>query len=256
MHSVIIRIAPLATGLLLLAMISAPAMAGSDMTFQGSDGQTVHATLSPATAQADSDKKAVVLLFHQAGANRHEYDPVVPRLTPMGFDTLAVDQRSGGDKFGHSNQTVHERGGSSDYQAAYPDLEGAVAWAQRHHYQTIIAVGSSYSSALVLQLAAAPDNGLTAAAAFSPGEYFDPPDLIKNAVAHARVPLYITTDPAEENNVDEILSHGDGSRITRYQPEHGVHGASTLVADRDPAGYRANWNNFKKFMARFVPTGS
>jgi pimeloyl-ACP methyl ester carboxylesterase len=40
------------------------------------------------------------LLFHQGGASaRGEYGPIIPRLLSAGYHVLAVDQRSGGDRF-------------------------------------------------------------------------------------------------------------------------------------------------------------
>ncbi|GAB3673456.1 alpha/beta hydrolase [Salinisphaera aquimarina] len=234
--------------LLSLLVFAGPAVAAS-MRFKAADGAAVYATLS----KAPQDTHAVALLFHQAGANRHEYDSIAPRLNTLGFDTLAVDQRAVGRKFGGDNETVARRGASGSYDEAYADLEGALDWAQAQGYDTIVAVGSSYSASLSLQLAAEHGDALSAVAVFSPGEYFDDTDRVKNAVADIDIPLYITTDPAEENRVDEVLERADSAAVVRYKPEDGVHGASTLDPDRDPAGHKANWQSFSAFMTRFVP---
>lgn len=236
-----------------LVLLMLPALAMADMTFKAADGEPVHTTLTQAKAGATG--QAIALLFHQAGGNRHEYDAIAPRLNAMGFDTLALDQRSGGSLFNHQNQTVQARGSSGSYGAAYADLEGALSWAQADDYKTIVAVGSSYSASLTLRLAAQNGQALTAAAVFSPGEYFDDRNVVKQAVARIRIPVYITTGPDEQANVDEVLQQADSAMITRYQPTHGVHGASTLDPARDPAGARANWASFSAFMARYAPTG-
>jgi hypothetical protein len=78
------------------------------------------------------------------------------------------------------------------------------------------------------------------------------PDLIKQAAAQVKQPFYITTPPAETVRVDEVLSLSHGDNIVRYRQEAGVHGASTLVQDRDPDGYQANLADFKTFMSRFA----
>ena len=231
-------------GLLLIALLSGPAFAGEPVTLHAADKVTVYGTLSK--ARAENDK--VLLLFHQARGSRHEYGPLIARLNRLGYDTLAIDQRSGGDLFGGHNQTVQALGRSADYLDAAPDLDAALAWARERHYGTIVAVGSSYSSALVILLAARHPPGLTAIASFSPGEYFADHDLIKDAAAKVTVPFYITTDPAEAGNVAEVLRKAHGDNITDYRPRAGVHGASTLVEARDPEGYAANLQSFEAFL--------
>lgn len=101
-------------------------------------------------------------------------------------------------------------------------------------------------------LAAKHPAGLTAIASFSPGEYFDDKNLIKSAAARVTIPFYITTDPGEAGNVTEVLKNAHGANIDHYQPAAGVHGASTLVPSRDPAGYKDNLQSFVEFMRRFV----
>ena len=235
---------------LLFALPLWPALAiAQSVTLQAAGHVDVHGTLTPAKAHAG---KAIALLFHQAHGNRHEYDAVVSSLTALGYDTLAIDQRSGGDLFGGTNQTVTGQGKSGDYIDALPDLQAALGWARTQSYRTIVAVGSSYSSALVIVLAAKHPAGLSAIASFSPGEYFDDKNLIKNAAAKVGVPFYITTDPQEASSVAEVLSKAHGANIEHYKPAAGVHGASTLVATRDAKGYEKNLASFVAFMQRVL----
>ena len=228
-------------GLLLLPCL---VLANEPVTLHARDGVAVYGTLTRASAHHDQ----ITLLFHQARGNRHEYDAVVPDLTKLAFDSLAIDQRSGGNLFDGHNQTVAALGKSADYLDAMPDLEAALTWAQSQHYRTIVAVGSSYSSALAIVLAARHPQAIAAVASFSPGEYFDDKNMIKDAAARITVPFYITTDPAEEANVTEVLRKAQGHNITRYQPKAGVHGASTLVCARDPKGCKANLRSFTDFL--------
>lgn len=229
---------------LILLCLPALSLAGEPLTLHTADGVAVYGTLSHAQPRG----RSIALLFHQARANRHEYDSVVPTLQKLGFDTLAIDQRSGGELFGSHNETVARLGTSADYLAALPDLEAALAWARAQHYARIVAVGSSYSSSLVIMLAAKQPPGLSAIASFSPGEYFDDKNLIKHAAAKVTLPFYITTDPDEAGNVDEVLRDAHGANIVHYQPRVGVHGASTLVAARDPGGWQANLASFTAFL--------
>lgn len=233
---------------LLLALILLPrlALAGEPVTLHASDGVAVYGTLTHANTNKHGHE--IIVLFHQAGANRHEYDAVVPTLTKLGFDTLAIDQRSGGDLSGGHNETVRKLGKSADYLDAMKDLEAALAWVQSHHYAAIITVGSSYTAALVIVLAAQHPTAIDAVASFSPSEYFHDKNMIKNAAAKISVPFYITTDPKEEANVTEVLRKAHGKNIMRYRPTVGVHGASTLVKARDPQGYKRNLHSFVDFL--------
>ena len=234
---------------LVLLCPPALALAGEPLTLHAADGVTVYGTLS----QAQPHGRSIALLFHQAHANRHEYDSVVPALQKLGLDTLAIDQRSGGGLFGGHNETVAKLGASADYLAALPDLEAALAWARAQHYARIVAVGSSYSSSLVIVLAAKHPQGLSAIASFSPGEYFDDKNQIKQAAARVTLPFYITTDPAEAGDVAEVLRDAHGANVVHYQPKVGVHGASTLVAARDPGGWQANLASFTAFVRGLSP---
>lgn len=221
------------------------AIAGKNITFKVADGEVVYGTIT----RAKPDNHRILLLFHQAGANRHEYDPLISDFNAAGFDTLAIDQRAGGERWGFANKTVAQRGVSATYHQAYPDLEGALYWAQQEDYKIIITVGSSYSAALNVILAKEHPKDITAIATFSPGEYLDDADAIKKAAAQVRLPFYVTAEPnLGEQRVDEVLRNFKGDNLTRYQPKAGVHGASTLVRERNPKGYRENREQFMSFL--------
>lgn len=223
----------------------------TEITFSAADGARVFAT----HMRAKKATKKIILLFHQAGSNRHEYDPIAPELNSAGFDTLAVDQRSGGSKWGHPNKTVDAIGHSASYSQAYPDLQGALTWAIDQKYTTIISVGSSYSASLNFVLASENPHRLTAGASFSPGEYFPNKDRIKNAASKVRIPFYVTagTQANEEGRVDEVLSLANSANVKRYRADSGVHGASTLRADANLNGYRKNLEDFKAFLTTVAP---
>jgi pimeloyl-ACP methyl ester carboxylesterase len=93
-------------------------------------------------------------------------------LATLGFNVLAIDQRSGGNAWGRTNETVKRLGKSTGYDEALPDLEAALQWAKSSgETGPIIVWGSSYSAALVFLLAANHRREVKAILAFSPGEY-------------------------------------------------------------------------------------
>ena len=197
--------------------------------------------------------KAVVLLFHQAGSSKDEYGSIAPRLAAMGYTAYAIDQRSGGDLFG-DNSTVHREGRSTGFLEAKQDLEASLAWA-RQQGLPIILWGSSYSAALVFLVAAENPADVDAVMAFSPGEYLGETDLVKRAASLLRVPVYVTSS-GEAKEVAAAKAIVDAVRAPRklhYVPQTGTHGSSTLIKERDPAGYDANWRSVEAFLAQVVP---
>jgi|AntDeeMinimDraft_5_1070356.scaffolds.fasta_scaffold00673_5 alpha-beta hydrolase superfamily lysophospholipase len=218
---------------------------GKEVSIKASDGQKIYGTFTKPSLETDK----ILLLFHQAGANRHEYDPLISKFTKAGFAVLAIDQRSGGTRWDHTNKTVKKRGSSGSYSEAYADLKGALAYAEGKNYKIIIAVGSSYSAALAIVLASENPTKIDAVAAFSPGEYLNDKNRVKSAAAKVQQAFYITAEPERgEKRVDEVLSKASGKNIIRYQAKNGVHGASTLIKSRNPNGYAQNLKRFLGFL--------
>ncbi len=242
----------LAFGVLALAHVAAPATAvraqepdvpaGEEVVARAVDGVRVHGQAWFAGLGADAP---LVLLFHQAGSNgRGEYGPLVAWLNAQGFRVVAWDQRSGGGRFGGVNRTVAENGGrSTDYCAARPDLEAALAYARRTwRPRRLVVWGSSYSGALVFRLAAGHGDGIDAMVAFSPafGSWSRacvPPRVWE----HVDVPAHAFW-PASEYAHESVRAIADALRaagIAVTVVEDGVHGSSMLVDRRTGHDMRA-----------------
>lgn len=199
--------------------------------------------------------RPLILLFHQAGSNRGEYATIAPRLVKAGFNCLAIDQRSGGSMWGRKNQTVERLGHSASYLAAERDLQAALDWARsRKDKGKVILWGSSYSASLVFVLAAHHPDEVSAVLAFSPGEYFQPKDLIRRAAARVHVPVYITcgTGAREAANARPIYQAVASKDKRFFQPTVGVHGSKTLRIDSDPKGAARNWKEVLTFLKQFL----
>ena len=96
------------------------------ISFAASDRVQVFADFYSAGSKA----KPLILLFHQAGSNRGEYATIAPMLVVLGFNALAIDQRSGGNAWNRTNETVKHLGKSTDYGEALLDLRGSIAMGQ------------------------------------------------------------------------------------------------------------------------------
>lgn len=194
--------------------------------------------------------RATIVLFHQAGSSAYEYRDIAHRLNQWGYSTLAVDQRSGGNLFG-PNRTVSKYGKSEEtYLSAMPDLEAALNWA-RLQGAPVILLGSSYSAALALRVAADNPKLVAAVMAFSPGEYFPDHHYVHDAAVRIKVPVFITqaTTSDEQASSEAIFQAVPDQRKTLFIPHgQGVHGASTLRADRNAQGNEENWQAVRDFL--------
>jgi dienelactone hydrolase len=196
---------------------------------------------------AAATPRATIVLFHQAGSNRGEYATIAPRLVQAGYSVLAIDQRSGGKLFGRDNETVKKLGKSGKYLEALPDLEAALAFALKPENgkgKPVLVWGSSYSASLVLLLAGQHPDQIAAVLSFSPGEYLGQQGMVQAAAAKVSVPTFITSarDGEEVSTAKAIFDDIPAKIKQQFIPKiAGVHGSSTLLADRNPKGKDENW---------------
>ncbi|MEM7056876.1 MAG: alpha/beta hydrolase [Pseudomonadota bacterium] len=231
---------------LLFAALLLPNLAGAEtVTFSAEDGVTVTADLS----RPDGDAKAVIVLFHMAGASRGEYRDIAPRLLQLGYATLAVDQRSGGAFNGVTNATVKAAGGSGEFIDAVPDMKAAAAWARQNIAPKVAVIGSSYSAALVLVLSGRDPEFADAVMAFSPGEYFGSSNFVRDALEGAKSPIFMTAARSEQGQW-QPFAFATAAPVTPFQPNGaGRHGATALVS-ADGVEY---WAALEKFLAAHFP---
>lgn len=244
-RTALLRAGDLALKLIALALVAA---APAPVSLRAADGVVVHALRYDAARP-----RATVLLFHQAGSSKGEYAAIAPRLAAAGFAALAIDQRAGGGLYGR-NQTAAALPRPATYLEAERDLEAAFAWARARH-RPVVLWGSSYSAALVFRLAARHPGQVAAVLAFSPGEYLDDKHAIAAAVTKVTAPVFVTSasTPPEIAAARAILSTTPARVRVQYRPVHGIHGASTLIAAKNPAGAADTWRAVTAFLDRAVP---
>ena len=241
----------------IIGVVAAVAVSTGGLAQVTANSVTLHArdgVIIAGLAYEPAHPKAIVLLFHQAGSSKAEYATIAPRLVAAGFSALAIDQRSGGSLYG-PNETVARLGQSASYDQAKPDLEAALEWAVAKHLPVVL-WGSSYSAALVFEVAAEHPREVSAVIAFSPGEYLERGEAVARAAAQVHAPIYVTSSPsAEEVSAAKAILAASPARLkTQYVPEFGVHGASTLIDARDPKGAPQNWIHVLGFLNSLVPS--
>lgn len=220
------------------------------VTFTAKDGLAITANLFH-----QSSDVIPVVLCHQANSSKEEYTETAKRLNEMGFNCLAIDQRSGGNLVeGGNNETAilaQKEGKSTNYTDAQQDIEAAIEYMQNLYKKPVILVGSSYSASLALVIAMHNDK-VRAVAAFSPGEYFagiKSETFVQESIKNIKKPVFITSSKKEALRVKVFFDSASGQIKEMYVPkEEGIHGARALW-DTTPgsAGY---WSAFSAFLTK------
>ena len=193
--------------------------------------------------QAHEDKKTpFIVLCHQAGWSRGEYREIAPKLNELGFNCVAIDQRSGGKVNGIDNESVKRATAAKKgvtFVDAEQDMIAALKWAKANHADgKVILWGSSYSSALALRIAGEHPDLVDGVLSFAPGEYFErfkkPKDWITTSAKKITAPVFITSAKHEKKQWQEIYDAIPGEAKTNFLPKtKGNHGS------------RALWTKFK-----------
>lgn len=197
-------------------------------TFLASDDLEITADLY-APHPADSP---FIILFHQAHWSRREYYEIAPRLNKLGFNCMAIDQRSGKEVLGVYNETFRkakEKGFGTSYIDAEIDINSAIDFAKNKYPKAkIIIWGSSYSSALVLKIAGE-RNDISGVLSFAPGEYFEeygkPKDYVARSAKKIEIPVFITSMRSEKvfwtDIYDKIPSKNKEFFVPQTEGQHG-----------------------------------
>ena len=212
--------------------------------------------------RAHSDPKTpFLLLCHQAGWSRGEYREIAPKLNAMGFNCLAIDQRSGGEILGVRNETAARATAAkkgTTYLDARPDIVAALRMLrkEKHARGKLIAVGSSYSSALVLQIVGSEKKIADGVISFAPGEYFtrfgESATFVQAGASKLKVPVFITSAKNEGGQWRAIFGAIPSKRKVSFLPTTaGQHGARALW-ERFP-DHPAYWEALTQFLDRNFP---
>lgn len=197
----------------------------------------------------------VAVLFHQGGGSgRGEYGFLIPRLLDLGIDVVTADLYGGGDRFGFPNRTMlaTPEPETFNYCDALPQVRAVLAYVQaRRPGANVIAWGSSYSAALVLQAAASGPTRVGRVLAFSPatGEPMDgcAPEIV---VGNLEMPVLVVR-PRSEAELPDLAQQLDMFRKAGHHvvvADPGAHGASTLNPFRVNGDVSAAWDEVYAFL--------
>ena len=175
-----------------------------------------------------------ILLFHQAGSSRGEFNGTAERFQKLRYNCLAVDLRSGDNSNFVKNETARNAGGLNSgvkYLDAAQDIRAAIDYAWGINPKELILLGSSYSASLVM-LEGKENDHVKAIIAFSPGEYFGDDLRMEDTINSWIKPLFIASTTREKPYIEKIMSKIPDDSYTLFIPEKsGVHGAKALWED-------------------------
>lgn len=208
--------------------------AWTEVTFPSADSLPITGELYRAS---DDKQTPFLLLCHQASWSRGEYREIAPRLVAMGFNCLAIDQRSGGVVNQVQNKT-HAAAKAKGLGTTFLDARVDIVAALKHCRATyasgkLFVVGSSYSSALVLEIVGRDKALADGVISFAPGEYFrrfgKSGSFIKEGAAGLTCPVWITSSKREAPMWAAIYEAIGSEHKAKFIPETaGQHGARAL----------------------------
>jgi len=178
-----------------------------------------------------------ILLLHEQGSSRGEFQSIAKKLCKMDYNCLAVDLRNGGTDHAISNETAkrcREERLPTGIQHVEADLLAAINYAMERSQQPVILFGSGANASLGLKVAVE-NQDVRAVAAFSPGEYFLPQISIKDTIGGMRKPVFATSSLSEIPYVKELVSEMDKEYLTVFEPAlgEGMRGVESLRTRND-----------------------
>jgi len=238
----------------LLLVLPVWATGQEKVTFASADGVTITADLYAPHAK----NAPFIVLCHQAGWSRGEYVEIAPKLNNLGFNCLAIDQRSGNGVNDTKNETFQQAKRAmkqTTYLDALPDIEAALQHTKANLATgKVLLWGSSYSASLVLKVAGEHADQIDGVLGFSPGEYFKsfgkPADFIAQSAAGIKDPVFITSARNEKGSWSKIFDAIPNTNKVSFLPETmGNHGSRALW--QKFTDHTAYWQAVTEFLTQF-----
>ena len=193
----------------------------------------------------------IIILCHQARFNKFEYAGIAPKIVKMGYNCLAIDQRSGGPISIFQNETMINSisaGKPTDMLDAEQDILAAIDWAYDKSKREVILWGSSYSSTLSIYIGMGNDKVKTFIA-FSPGNYWsEKKGDLKAMLPTCEKSYFITSTKYENTHIKQFMSNVKLKRnqVVFIPKTEGYHGSQALW-DGQAQGEQY-WNAITEFL--------
>ena len=170
----------------------------------------------------EADTLPFLVMIHEQGSSRGEFEKIAPRFQKMHFNCMAVDIRNGGNANFISNETSRRcRNAGCDLSpgAVQGDIIAAVSKAHElSGEKNVILLGSGANGSLCLKVGKEhPD--VAAVIALSPGEFFRPAMLMEDTLAGMQKPVFVTSTQQEYPYIEQMLTGIGDPYKTIYKPQ-------------------------------------
>lgn len=223
---------------------------GETVQFESKDGVQITADVY----QINNASAPWIILFHQGNYSRGEYRPIAPELNKLGFNCIAIDQRSGNTINGVDNQTRLEASKlnkGTRYFHAYIDMEIGLQYVKSNFKpKTLLVWGSSYSASLVMVLGKQYQNEIDGIVAFSPPALEYENIQVNEYAKGVKCPVFIASSSSEQEDAKEIHTLIQNSNKKIFAPETGgLHGSKSLWECSER--YQDYWTALQPFLNQF-----
>lgn len=215
--------------ILLLVNVCGNLFSQKKVEFTSKDGILITADLY----ETENEESDYIILLHQAGYSRGEFKEIGSKLIKLGYNCLALDLRIGDEVNFVTNETsarLKTKAKRYTMLDTKLDLDAGIEYLlAKTDSPRITVFGSSFSASIAL-IAAKEDPRITAAIAFSPGEFFEPELSVNKSIVGLTKPVYVACPRSEYVYVEKLLSNVSKDNLTFFSPERGdgLHGAKTL----------------------------
>jgi cephalosporin-C deacetylase-like acetyl esterase len=198
-----------------------------DVTFPASDGVKISATwYTPKTIKPPFK---TVILIHEYGGNRHDWDSFIPQFTNRSYAVLAYDMRG----FGQS-QSVPRTG--EYYDDLVKDVEGAVTYLQSRSDvdPNRIGVVGAQLGGTVAYASSAYVKGVKVAVAISPSSDVGTTLIGENVTDFHPSHIMFQYLDTERTNVQPLIDKATDTYVRLYRPESpAVRASGIALLNRD-----------------------
>jgi dienelactone hydrolase len=187
-----------------------------------------------------ADTLPYLILLHEQGSSRGEFESLAERFQKMDYNCLAVDIRNGGNANFISNETVR-RSRHGDYILGREEVENDIRASVNYAFNTsgkeVVLLGSGATASLCMKLTKEMDE-IKGVIALSPGEFFAPFLSIQDTISNLQKPVLIASTKTEHPYIEQMLSGIDEEFKTSFMPEadEGMRGTWALRPENPSNG--------------------
>jgi len=187
-----------------------------------------------------ADSLPYLILLHEQGSSRGEFESLAERFQKMNYNCMAVDIRNGGNANFISNETVR-RSRQGDYITGREEVEGDIRASVNYAFnisgKEVVLLGSGATGSLCMKISKEMDE-VRGVVALSPGEFYAPFLSIQDTISNIQKPVFVGSTQTEYPYVERMISGIDEEYKTSFKPleDEGMRGTSALLPENPSNG--------------------